>query len=68
MRDPRFYEIEMLATTVQKYTDGKYELIEDNGKLRLQGSLFNGSRKIKGRLHGKVQNKTCISIQVLASL
>lgn len=53
---------------VQRYVDRKYEVIEGNEKLRLQGSLFNCSRKIKGKLHSKVQNKTCISIQVLASL
>lgn len=33
----------------------------------MQGSLFNCSRKIKGKLQSKVQNKTCVSIQDLAS-
>lgn len=53
---------------VQRCADQKYEIIEGNGKLRLQGSLFNCSRKIKGKLHSKVPNKTYINIQVLASL
>lgn len=60
----------MLAMAVQRYADRKYEVIEGNGTLRLQGSLFICNRKIKGKLHSRVPNpnKTCISIQVLASL
>lgn len=58
----------MLVITVPKVCKSKYEIIEGNEKLRLHVSLFNCRRKIKGKPHSKVQNKTCIGIQVLAGL
>lgn len=43
--------------TVQRYADRKYEVIEGNGKLRLQGSLLIVAGKLKENYIAKFRIK-----------